>query len=203
MKLKVCGLKNFKNIIDVLELNPDFVGFIYYKYSKRYVGECFETSGLNNYKRNTKFVGVFVDEPIEKIKEIGQKNKLDFIQLHGNESVEYCKELSKYFSLIKTFSIADDFNFEATKDYETYCKYFLFDTFSKEYGGSGKAFDWQLLKKYSGTVPFFLSGGIDINNIPNIKKHFPEVFAIDVNSKFEIEPAQKNINLLKQIKCIK
>lgn len=203
MKIKVCGLRDHQNILDVLILNPDFIGFIFYKKSKRYVGDVFDTQIFKSFKGNTKFVGVFVDEKIEEVKSKVISFQLDYVQLHGNETSEYCMEASRFAKVIKVFSIKPETNFETFKSYVPFCNYFLFDTYTEEYGGSGKTFDWQILNNYPFETPFLLSGGIGLEEIKSIHKLKVKPFAVDVNSKFETEPGIKNINLFKQIKCIK
>ena len=145
-----------------------------------------------------KKVGVFVDESIEIIQSKIEKYNLDCIQLHGTESVEFCQKLKELpIEIIKVFSIKDNFNFEILNEFESVCDYFLFDTKGELPGGNGATFDWNLLKKYPSNKPFFLSGGIGIEEIKLLKIMNLPVYGIDVNSKFETEPGLKNIELLK------
>lgn len=203
MKLKVCGMKYPDNIISVANLQPDYLGFIFYEKSARYFeGEIPEIS--NNIKKTGVFVNADSKEVITKIK----KHQLQAIQLHGNESPEYCKKLNtENIEIIKVFSIKDNFNFDTLKPYESVCDYYLFDTKGKLPGGNGYTFNWNVLKKYSSTKSYFLSGGIGLNEIENIKSFIKSdeskyCYAIDVNSKFETEPGMKNIELLKEFKNI-
>jgi len=184
-------MKYVDNIRDVAKLSPDFMGFIFYSKSKRYVGEEFVMPEINS---EVKKVGVFVNEAIENILSKVKKHKLDYVQLHGNESSEYCTSL-KNIKIIKAFGVNEDFDFDELKTYESVCEYFLFDTKSDFHGGSGLSFDKNILKKYNSVIPYFLSGGIDSVNIGEIKP-----FAIDVNSKFEIMPGFKDINKIKSLK---
>ena len=145
MKLKVCGMKFPENIIEIENLKPDYMGFIFYSKSKRF----FDQSELildDNIKR----VGVFVDQEIEYIKSKILKFKLDFVQLHGSEDVDFCTSLKSIIKIIKVFKINNDFNFKSTKMFESVSDYFLFDTKSNLHGGSGEKFDWNILKNYEG-----------------------------------------------------
>ena len=196
MKLKVCGMKYSQNITEVENLFPDLMGFIFYEKSKRF----FNQPEINlNYK--VKRVGVFVNENIQEIKNKIKKYKLDYVQLHGEENVNFCHSLQPFVKIIKVFKIDYNFNFKKTEEFEEVCDYFLFDTKSQLHGGSGKKFDWDLLKNYNCKKDFFLSGGIDISDIEEIKKivnSYP-IAGIDVNSKFELDNLEKDkekINLL-------
>ena len=196
MKLKVCGMKYSQNITEIENLFPDLMGFIFYEKSKRFFN--LPEINLNN---KVKRVGVFVNENIQEIKNKIKKYKLDYIQLHGDENVNFCHSLQPFVKIIKVFKIDYNFNFKKTEEFEEVCDYFLFDTKSQLHGGSGKKFDWNLLKNYNCKKDFFLSGGIDIGDIEEIKKivnSYP-IAGIDVNSKFELdnlEKDKKKINLL-------
>lgn len=199
MKLKVCGMKY--NTAEVAELQPDYLGFIFYKNSPRDFEDVIPEI-LNDIKK----VGVFVDEKVEVIVDKIDKHRLDAIQLHGHESVEICRLLQlTNKEIIKVFSIKDEFDFSVLSNYENVCDYFLFDTKGKLPGGNGYTFNWNILKDYPSTKPYFLSGGIGFDEIEKIKK-FKEspasnyCYALDVNSKFEIEPGLKNIEELEKFK---
>jgi phosphoribosylanthranilate isomerase len=199
MKLKVCGMRS--NIAEVAKLQPDYLGFIFYKKSSR----DFEDT-IPELPKAIKKVGVFVDEKVESIVDKIEKHKLDALQLHGHESPEICRLLkSTRKEIIKVFSIKDEFDFSVLSDYEAVCDYFLFDTKGKLPGGNGYAFNWDVLKDYPSKKPYFLSGGIGLNAIEKIKafKESPAsnyCYAIDVNSKFEIEPGLKHIEELEEFK---
>jgi phosphoribosylanthranilate isomerase len=196
MKLKVCGMKYSQNITEIENLFPDLMGFIFYEKSKRFFN--LPEINLNN---KVKRVGVFVNENIQEIKNKIKKYKLDYVQLHGEENVNFCNTLQPFVKIIKVFKIDYNFNFKKTEEFEEVCDYFLFDTKSQLHGGSGKKFDWNLLKNYNCKKDFFLSGGIDIGDIEEIKKivnSYP-IAGIDVNSKFELDNLEKDkekINLL-------
>ena len=201
MKLKVCGMKYKKNIVSVAALQPNYLGFIFYDKSSRF----FE-SEIPELPNSIKKTGVFVNEKIETVNHLTKRHSLKAVQLHGSESPEYCKILRESnVKIIKVFSIKDTFNFDALTPYEGIVDYFLFDTKGKLPGGNGYTFNWDVLKAYPSTTPYFLSGGIGINEVENIKafKKSPAskyCYAIDVNSKFEIEPGLKNINELEKFK---
>jgi phosphoribosylanthranilate isomerase len=195
MKVKVCGMKYSENINQIAMLNPDYMGFIFYKKSSRFVNEIVMTSQLKKLPKSIKKVGVFVNETRSEIETISKKYKLDLIQLHGDESPVFCENLKEgKLKIIKAFQIDDQFNFSLLNEYEGTVDYFLFDTKSKSYGGSGRKFNWSLLSNYSYKTPFFLSGGINEKDISEIKKiKTLTIEAIDINSCFEISPALKNI----------
>ncbi|QZK97713.1 phosphoribosylanthranilate isomerase [Flavobacterium psychrophilum] len=196
MKLKICGMKYPENILEVSTLLPDYLGFIFWEKSSRY----FDLE-IPKIPESIKKVGVFVNATLEEILLKIKKYNLNLVQLHGNESPEFCKELKKStIKIIKVFSVNDDFNFSALEPFEAVCDYFLFDTKGKLPGGNGITFNWQILQKHKSTKPFFLSGGIGLDDIKNIKKLNLPIYAIDVNSKFEIEAGLKNIELLKSFK---
>ena len=188
-RIKICGMKHTDNILEISNLLPDYLGFIFYQKSVRFFdGEIPQIS--NSIKK----VGVFVDETTANIIETIQKHKLHFVQLHGNESPQFCRKLqNQNVEIIKVFSIDDDFDFNELNEYENVCDYFLFDTKGKLHGGNGFTFNWKLLEKYKSSKPLFLSGGIGLDEIEEIKKLKLPIFAIDVNSKFETEPGLKNI----------
>jgi phosphoribosylanthranilate isomerase len=199
MKLKICGMKYPDNILEVGALLPDYMGFIFYEKSARYFNGT-----IPELIKTIKKVGVFVNESVENIIEKINEHNLQAIQLHGTESVAFCQELkskiNKKIEIIKVFSVGDDFDFVVLQPFEEVCDYFLFDTKGKLPGGNGTTFDWKILKNYKSNKPFFLSGGIGIEEIAAIKNLKLPVYAVDVNSRFEIEPGLKNKNLLTNFK---
>jgi len=185
-----------ENLSELIDLPIDFIGLIFYKKSKRFVSEKLPELDFKGKEK----VGVFVNESIEFIKEKSEQFDFKTIQLHGKESPEFCEALkNENFKIIKAFSVDDEFDFSQIKKYEPVCDYFLFDTKGKLPGGNGYTFDWKILKNYQGEVPFFLSGGINISHNNILKDlNFKQLYAIDLNSGFEIEPALKDIPLLKK-----
>jgi phosphoribosylanthranilate isomerase len=204
MKIKVCGMKHPQNIQDLIEHNPDFVGFIFYEKSPRYFNGKLQIVNC----KLTKKIGVFVNENIEKILETALKHKLDGIQLHGQEIPEDCQKIKeKGFLTIKAFNVENENDFEQTKPYENAVDFFLFDTRLPPApserggvcGGTGVKFDWKILEHYKGEKPFFLSGGIGEHDAEEIKKlHLPKLYAVDINSRFETEPGLKDIEKVKR-----
>lgn len=202
MKLKVCGLNNPENIIEVCKLKPDFIGFIFYEKSKRYMANTIPIELIKDIPSNIKKVGVFVNENIEVVQMIYKRYNLDYVQLHGNEDQRYCIRLYlKQIPIIKAFNIGNVFNFRVLDSYAPFCSFFLFDTKAELPGGNGVKFDWELLNSYDSRIPFLLSGGISNDDIEAIKSLNHEmIYGIDINSKFEIEPGLKNIEKIKNFK---
>ncbi|APZ45145.1 N-(5'-phosphoribosyl)anthranilate isomerase [Polaribacter reichenbachii] len=226
MKLKVCGMKYVENIQQVADLNPDYLGFIFYEKSKR----NFEGI-IPEFSNSIQKTGVFVNEYIEIVISLVEEYRLDAIQLHGDESVDYIVNLKKqladnralfieenkqikkkknqhYISkneveIIKVFGIKDEFNFDVLQPYLDVVDFFLFDTKGKERGGNGTKFDWSVLEKYPFDKPFFLSGGIGLEDVDQVKEIFNSelpIYALDINSKFEVEPGRKKIEELQEFK---
>lgn len=201
MKFKVCGMKYSDNIKEVAALGPDLMGFIFYPKSKRFVGNDFDAKNLIGLPSEIKTVGVFVDANKADVLRLSIRYQFDYVQLHGNELPEDCEGLSSSLKIIKAFGLNEEFDFSVLEKYKPFCEYFLFDTKTSDYGGSGKQFDWEILKKYKGETPFFLSGGISLEDIDKVKKmKLKNLVGIDVNSKFEISPGLKDIKLLKNLK---
>lgn len=182
-----------ENINVISKLKPDYLGFIFWRNSTRF----FEGI-IPQLPKSIQKVGIFVDASCEDISSKIEQYKLDLVQLHGNESVLFCKKLKlQNIKIIKAFSIDSVFDFEILNKYELFCDYFLFDTKGKLPGGNGIAFDWKILKKYNLNKPYFLSGGIGLQEITKIKEFIKSDYsknciAIDVNSKFEIQSGLKN-----------
>ncbi|WP_343487861.1 phosphoribosylanthranilate isomerase [Allomuricauda sp. d1] len=199
MKLKVCGMKF--NPVEVETLQPDYMGFIFWKKSPRYLDGV-----LPSISRKIKRVGVFVDASVEEILQKVTKYGLQLVQLHGQESPQVCNQLKNLgIGVVKVFYVGDTFDFSLLEPYEDACDYYLFDTKGKLPGGNGYAFDWEVLENYPSTKPFFLSGGIGLENIDDVLTFLyrPEskyCHAIDVNSKFETKPGLKDIERLKEFK---
>ena len=202
IKLKICGMKYPENIKEISTLNPDYLGFIFWEKSSRNMN--LET--IPEIPRSIKKVGVFVNASINEINEKIKFFQLDIVQLHGNESVTYCKNVKKLgVEVIKVFSIGDKFDFTTIKEYVLFVDYFLFDTKGKLPGGNGITFDWNVLENYHFNIPYFLSGGIGITEIDGLKEFLKspaaqKCFGIDVNSRFEKKPGTKNKIKLEKFK---
>lgn len=212
LSLKVCGMQQAGNMLQVADLKPAYMGFIFYDKSLRYFD-----GDIPNLPSEIKKTGVFVNANLEEIVEKTVKYGLNAIQLHGDESASFCKKLKTELQktgntpeIIKVFAIGDQFNFQAIKAHEGIVDYFLFDTKGKNRGGNGTQFNWKILKDYPSNTPFFLSGGIgleDTEAILALKNHFFKLgksgllYAIDVNSKFELKPGLKKLKELKDFKA--
>lgn len=192
-------MRNQSNIEDLVKLKPNYIGFIFYAKSKRFIGQQIPDEIQALVPVYIQKVGVFVDEPFDNLLEKFRSNKLDMIQLHGSELPGYCERLKKLdIPVIKVFSVGADFDFTTVQPYNQFCDYYLFDTAGDLHGGNGVKFDWKKLDQYKESKPFFLSGGIqpiDADEIKNITHN--ELYAIDINSGFEIEPGVKDIPILK------
>ena len=188
-------MKFTENRQEVEKLNVDFLGYIFYSPSKRYIGETPETGLFHSEKAK---VGVFVNENAFEILALAKNLGLDYIQLHGNENPKTCQILKRQgLKIIKAFNVDDKFDFGKTLAFAKVTDFFLFDTKTEQHGGSGKKFDWQILEKYEGHTPFFLSGGIGPDDVESIKAiQHPKFTGVDLNSGFEDAPGIKNIENL-------
>lgn len=202
MKIKVCGMRQQGNIEKLVALQPNFIGFIFYEKSPRFVGEELNEEYIRSIPGNIKKVGVFVNASPGFILSTVKKYDLQYAQLHGNEMPDICRSIrQKGVNVIKAFSIDEKFNFAMLNNYKSFCDLFLFDTKGANPGGNGTPFDWKLLKKYDNEKPFLLSGGIGIENVEEIialSKTLP-IYGIDVNSQFETEPGVKDIAKLEEL----
>jgi len=204
MKLKICGLVYPENIDEILLMEPDYVGFIFAVRSARYMRKALDPVYARMIDGVDK-VGVFVDETEEAIQDAIDQYGLTMVQLHGKESPELCEVIQQSgVGVIKVFSVKDRFDFSVLEPYEPFVDYFLFDTKVKgKLGGTGQTFNWDILEDYPSEVPFFLSGGLSLENIEQVMQmEIPKLHAIDVNSKFEIKPGLKNLDKLRQLKEI-
>lgn len=200
-------MRDAQNIEQIASLSPDFIGFIFYPRSKRYVRqsdldvEYLDKLLPKNLPTSIKRVGVFVESTDVEVERIARQWKLDFVQLHSKESPTFCKKLKgKGFKIIKVFSVGKEgISTPIMREYEDVVDYFLFDTQTSDYGGSGHKFDWEILRTYDLKIPFMLSGGISLEDIEKLKGHIHHhCIGFDINSKFETAPAQKNAILIEQ-----
>jgi phosphoribosylanthranilate isomerase len=197
--IKVCGMREAQNCQAVAGLNPNMMGFIFYEKSPRFVGHNFTMPELLN--NEVKRVGVFVNESIDDVVRMVNQHRLDFVQLHGDETPDYVKTLfEKHIKVIKAFRVDEHFDFEDTLSYTPYVEYFLFDTKGQHYGGNAIRFNWDLLQQYKGKTPFLLSGGIKQEHLSEVSafKH-PQFVGIDLNSGVELSAGVKNIEKVKEI----
>ena len=205
-------MRDADNIRDISALGVDMIGLIFYPPSPRYVQQFSSGAGIipdyaPDMGKTPLRVGVFVDEMPQNIVTRVYNYKLDYIQLHGNEPRETLENLratidpdiKPKIKIIKAISVSSAEDIKKYKDYVGAADLFLFDTKCKTVGGSGEQFDWQVLQAYDGDVPFLLSGGIGPDDAERVKNfHHPKCIGIDLNSKFEIEPALKDVEKLKQ-----
>ena len=203
MKVKVCGLTKLDQIQELIDLKTDFLGFVFYEKSPRYVLNSLTLKEISEIKHDKK-VGVFVNENLENILEISDKSGLNFIQLHGDETDDFISELKEKLNqeikIIKVSRIGrelENLKFKI-QNLKSDIDYFLFDTDSKAFGGTGKSFDWNILNNLEIPKPYFLSGGISSENIENVKLLKQKPFALDINSKFEIQPGNKDLEKIKE-----
>lgn len=196
LRIKVCGMKYTENRQQVEKLDVDFLGFIFYPPSKRYIGQ---TPEIGLFQSEKPKVGVFVDENAFEILGLAKNLGFEWVQLHGKENPKTCLMLKRQgLKVIKVFNVDEKFDFSTTEPYEKSANFFLFDTKTKSHGGSGEKFDWKILEKYEGHIPFFLSGGIGPDDVKIIKEiNHPKLTGVDLNSGFEDEPGIKNIEKLK------
>jgi len=209
LKIKVCGITDINQAIALEAMGVDFIGFIFYPSSKRYVFNKLNAVDLKNFNSpHTRKVGVFVNEPVESVVQMVINTGLDMIQLHGDEEPEYYIQLREKLleasleqvDLIKVFRVGD--KMPQLAPFNDIADFYLFDTDSKLYGGTGAHFNWELLKGNTIGKAYFLSGGIGPNDLGGIEvmkqtKAGKDLFALDINSQFEIAPGIKNIEKIK------
>ncbi len=201
MNIKVCGITQLQQLQELDEMGIEFVGLNFYKDSSRYAAGKISGEDVRDGDFDIRKVGVFVNENLNKVMKTVKEYGLDIVQLHGDEAPEYCKRLSGEVEVIKTFRIGDDMNIEKLiEKFDDACDYYLFDTGGQKenLGGTGKQFDWSILSKTKIEKPFFLAGGIGMADLLRVKTFdHPDLFAVDINSKFEIEPGVKDLDLVK------
>jgi len=207
LKIKVCGLTQLQQIQELISLKVDYLGFIFYEKSPRFVLNHLNLNEIAEIPHFGK-VGVFVNETVENIIETVEKAKLNFIQLHGDENQEFIERLRQRLKdnvkIIKVIRVGNEikkvFDSAQTDNYMlSTIDYFLFDTDSKAFGGTGKTFDWNILNEFEIAKPYFLSGGISLDNIHERSTIKQQPMALDINSKFEIEPGVKDIEKIKEL----
>jgi phosphoribosylanthranilate isomerase len=199
MIIKICGMRDGDNIRAVEKLDIDWMGFIFYPGSRRYVPDEDEFADAIQSCSKIK-VGVFVNEEQEEIVRKTAKYRLDYVQLHGDESPDFCRRLKEGgYAVIKAISVSSEMDLRQTSAYESSVDYFLFDTKSDAYGGTGKRFDWSVLKAYRGDVPFLLSGGIGSEHMCDLQEfRHPLWVGMDLNSRFEVAPALKDVAVIER-----
>ncbi len=196
-KIKICGMQQPENIRAVAAFHPDYMGFIFYQKSPRFVGNL-DPAIVKLLPNTICKVGVFVNESTENILATAFKYHLNAIQLHGDESPNMCEAIRKEgLEVIKAFRVATTADLQATGLYQHACDFLLFDTKTPLFGGSGQKYNWNVLQSYNGRIPFFLSGGIGASDITRLLAfHHPLLHAVDVNSRFETSPGEKDVMAL-------
>lgn len=198
MRVKVCGMTQAEQVEELVRMGVTFAGFIFYPKSPRYVFKHMTTSQIRK-ENNLNKVGVFVNAGIDEVLHMVDECRLHMVQLHGDETPKYCEKIADYVSVVKAFRISDNDNIDwMTRPYMDVCDMFMFDTMGAGYGGTGKKFNWDMLKQATVGKPFFLSGGIEPGDAQNLKEFAKEpgakaLFAVDVNSRFELSPGIKDM----------
>ena len=203
MKIKVCGTTLPEQVNALDEMGVTFAGFIFYPKSPRYMRQKIAPEKMKQIKGKIAKVGVFVNETYDDLMKTVDEYRLDMVQLHGDETPKYCEKIADYISVIKAFRLSENDSIEwMTKPYFDVCDFYMFDTLGAGYGGTGKKFDWNMLQSSPPRKPYFLSGGIE----PDDEEHLIEfaktdagakLFAVDINSKFEIGAGVKDIAKIK------
>lgn len=201
MRVKVCGMTQLQQVDELEALGVTFAGFIFYPRSPRYVLRHLTTNDIKKENKINK-VGVFVNSGVDEVIQMVDECRLHMVQLHGDESPKYCEKIADYVSVVKAFRLSDNDSIEwMVKPYLDVCDMFLFDTMGVGYGGTGKKFDWTILRSQQIGKPYFLSGGIEPGDEAALKEFstLPEakgLFAIDINSRFETSPGVKDMSLI-------
>jgi phosphoribosylanthranilate isomerase len=202
MRVKVCGMTQPEQVSKLAAMGVSFAGFIFYPKSPRYVFKNMTTNQIRKENSINK-VGVFVNATIEEVLHMVDECRLHMVQLHGDESPKFCEKISDYVSVVKAFRLSDNDSVEwMTRPYMDVCDMFMFDTLGAGYGGTGKKFDWTVLKNTSIGKPYFLSGGIEPGDEERLKEFTAEpaakaLFSFDINSKFESSPGVKDMEKVK------
>lgn len=201
MQVKICGMREAANLRDIAGLRPDFVGFIFYAKSARFVADTLDAEALRALPASVRKVGVFVDANLPELLATATRYGLDYVQLHGHETPAYCQAAhAQELHVIKAFSIGDSFDFSILAAYAPYCEFFLFDTKGAHPGGNGTAFDWCVLVDYQGPTPFLLSGGLGPDNVAELCQfQHPQLVGYDFNSHLETAPALKDVAATQQL----
>ena len=186
-----------ENIKAVAALEPDYLGFINFSMSPRFIANM-PVDVMETLPANIQKIGVFVNDSVEMISILIREYEFDAVQLHGYENPEFCEALKHRVTVIKAFGVDEEFDFSQLEPYVGHVDYFLFDTKTDKHGGSGVSFNWDVLQKYKLDIPFFLSGGLSLDNLEEVMKiNHPQFYAVDLNSRFEVSPGIKDLEKLK------
>ena len=204
MKIKVCGNTLPQQVTALDDMGVTFAGFIFYPKSPRYMAMKIDAEKMRQIKRKIIKVGVFVNPTYEELMKTVDDYRLDMVQLHGDETPKFCDKIADYISVIKAFRLSDDDSLlHMTQSYTEVCDFFMFDTLGAGYGGTGKKFDWSMLEKSPPLKPYFLSGGIESGDEQKLSEFITtaageKLFAVDINTKFEIGPGVKDVNSIRK-----
>ena len=201
MRIKICGMREAGNLLAIADLNPDFLGFIFYEKSDRCVRDVLDAAIVRGLPSSICKVGIFVDADLADVQAAASRYYLDYVQLHGHESPAYCQQARALgLRLIKAFAVDPDFDFAHLAAYSPSCEYFLFDTKGELPGGNGTTFDWSVLARYDGATHFFLSGGLGLVNVDQLRQfHHPLLCGLDFNSRLETAPGVKDVDATRQL----
>lgn len=202
MELKVCGITQLEQLLALQEIGVDYAGLIFYEGSPRYIGaHNLEASILKQTEITIKRIGVFVNTKEDEILKAVDDWKLEMVQLHGEESPVFCEKISNHVKTIKAFRVKEEESLAyKVAPYENAVEYYLFDAMGKQYGGTGNKFDWKVIAEANIQKPYFLSGGLgpdDVADIQAFTQTNSNCFVIDVNSRFEVKPGIKNLEIVK------
>lgn len=197
MRVKVCGMSFPGNVAAVDALGVDSLGFVFYPNSPR----CVTTPPEKLPPTRAKRVGVFVDQDEDEILSAVGRYGLDGVQLHGAESPDFCRRLRGSLPpgtlLVKAVGVASSEDLTTALAYEEVADGLLFDTRCATHGGSGRRFDWSLLSRYRGNLPFLLSGGLGPGDEERVRSfRHPRCLGVDLNSRFELSPGVKDVAAL-------
>jgi phosphoribosylanthranilate isomerase len=204
IRIKVCGVTLPAQLEALDEIGVDLAGFIFYPKSPRYMVNKISADYLRKFRRKIAKVGVFVNMPYEELMRTVEEYRLDMVQLHGDEIPRYCEQVANYITVIKAFRLSDNDPIDwMAKPYEEACDMYMFDTLGAGYGGTGKKFDWNVLKNSMINKLFFVSGGIEPGDEEKLKEFAAEpiakkIFAVDINSRFELSPGVKDLDKVKE-----
>lgn len=204
VRIKVCGVTFPAQLEELDEMGVDLAGFIFYSKSPRYMVNKIPADYLRKFRGRIAKVGVFVNMPYEELMRTVEDYRLDMVQLHGDEIPRYCEQVSNYITVVKAFRLSENDPIEwMAKPYDEACDMYMFDTLGAGYGGTGKKFDWNVLKNITINKLFFLSGGIEPADVEKLKAFAKEeiakkIFAVDINSKFETSPGVKDIEKVRE-----
>ncbi len=195
MKVKVCGITRVAQLKELEQMGADYAGLIFYPGSKRFAGLKLHNAQEEVKGSTIKKIGVFVNEALPSVLGYIEAYDLHAVQLHGDENPDFCKRLMPETTVIKVFRLTGDEDVDALLEpFRDACHYFLFDTATKDYGGSGRQFNWEVLTQATIGKPFFLSGGIAPEDVERLRSFgHPWFEAVDINSSFEIEPGVKDL----------